>query len=53
MRMEIIALRCRREIIFWMSKIADAGTSARSRNRSQIVSNQTVHVDMNVDTGIR
>ena len=28
-------------------------TSARNRNRSQVVSNQTVHVDMDIDTGVR
>ena len=51
--MEIIASRCLREII-----VLDVQDRRRRHVRATpqpftVVANQTVHVDMNIDTGIR
>jgi hypothetical protein len=52
--MESIVSHCHLAITFWMHKDGrPRATSGRNRNDSRLHSNQTVHVDMNIDTGMR
>ena len=52
--METIVSRCHPAIIFWMCKDVRAKGHVRARPQTfTVVANQIVHVDMNVDTGIR
>ena len=52
--MENIASLCLQEITFWISTTADAKGHVRATPQPfTIIANQTVRVDMAIDTGIR